>query len=197
MKDYGDVLDTRSGGAQTRWEIERAIASSGEGDALVLDFEGVRAITVPFAEECIGWLLAGRTMSHYDNHPVLAVNANEDVRRTLTVTLANQRLALLHATEPPELLGGDEVLNNTLAIAWKLQRFSASQIASRLAVTPQAANNRLKALVSRGALTRTLVIPPGGGKEFVYSVPDGSSFRVGDIAQRGSTASPASVPVSS
>jgi hypothetical protein len=46
----------------------------------VLDLAGVRAMTVPFTEASIGQLLAGRMTSYYENHPILAVNANEDVR---------------------------------------------------------------------------------------------------------------------
>ena len=146
----GDVLDTRDRGEQVRWQIEHDIGASGDGEALVLDFAGVRAMTVPFAEACIGQLLAGRMRGYYENHPVLAVSANDDVRATLSLTLAHQRLALLYVGSPPELLGGDQILNETLQEAWQLRRFSALAIAERLHVTPQAANNRLKALVGRG-----------------------------------------------
>ena len=165
------VLDTRSRGAAVRWDIERDVASSGDSEALVIDFDEVRAVTVPFVEECIGKLLAGRAISYYDDHPVLAVNANEDVRDTLAVALGNRRLALLHVSEPPMLLGGDDILNATLREAWSMQRFTASEVALRLGISSQAANNRLKALVARGALRRVLTVPAGGGKEFAYTVP--------------------------
>jgi hypothetical protein len=166
------VLDTRSRGAEVRWDIERSVAASCDGEALVIDFDHVRAVTVPFVEECIGKLLAGRSISYYDDHPVLAVNANDDVRDTLAVALGNRRLALLHASEPPMLLGGDDILNATLREAWPMRRFTASDVAERLGISTQAANNRLKALVARGALHRVLTVPAGGGKEFAYTVPE-------------------------
>lgn len=174
MKRYGkqDVLDTRAGGAEARWDIERELAAASETEALVLDFDGVRAVTVPFVEECVGKLLAGRATSYYDDHPVIAINANDDVRDTLDVTLGHRRLALLHASDPPQLLGGDRILNTTLREAWSLRSFTATEVAARLGISAQAANNRLKALVASGALRRALIVPPGGGKEFSYTVPE-------------------------
>jgi hypothetical protein len=166
------VLDTRSRGADARWDIERRLATSCDDEALVMDFEGVRAVTVPFVEECVGKLLAGRAISYYDDHPVLAINANDDVRDTVAVALANRRLALLHASGPPMLLGGDDILNSTLRVAWPMQHFTANEVADRLGISAQAANNRLKALVARGALHRALTVPAGGGKEFAYTVPE-------------------------
>ncbi len=171
LAKHGDVLETRSRGEEVRWQIERKIAACGDSEVLVLDFADVRAATVPFIEAAIGQLLAGRMTGYYENHPVLAVNASEDVRATLALTLSHHRLALLYLGNPPELLGGDPILNETLQQAWELGKFSAADMAERLRVTPQAANNRLKALVGRGALRRMLIVPPGGGKEFVYAVP--------------------------
>jgi hypothetical protein len=186
MKKFGDVLDTRRSAAKVRAGIEREVLSTSDGDVLVLDFKGVRAITVPFADECIGLLLAGRLTGYHGSHPVLAVNANEDVRDTLSLTLATRRLGLLHVAEPLELLGGDDLLNDTLSEAWAMGQFTASELAERLRVSPQAANNRLKALVSRGALRRALIVPSGGGKEFVYTVPEPD-----DARRRTTTRSPA------
>jgi hypothetical protein len=194
LADHGDVLDTQSRGEEVRWQIEREIGASADGEALVLDFAGVRAMTVPFAEAGVGRLLAGRMTSYYENHPVLAVSANEDVRATLSLTLSHQRLALLYVGDPPELLGGDQILNETLHEAWELGRFSALHIAERLHVTPQAANNRLKALVDRGALRRMLVVPPGGGKEFVYAVPEEGMSPTGDESDDTATTPGKAIP---
>lgn len=174
MKTFSDVLD-RKLATRARANIERELTASAESEALVLDFRGVRAITVPFVDECLGVLLAGRATGYYGNQPVLAVNANDDVRETLALALAAKRLALLHASKPPELLGGDSMLRDTLREAWLLRTFTASDIADKLEISPQAANNRLSALVRRGALRRALVVPPGGGKEFLYAVPDAAS----------------------
>ena len=47
-------------------------------------------MTVPFTEACIGQLLAGRMTSYYENHPVLAVNANEDARGGISLRLRTE-----------------------------------------------------------------------------------------------------------
>jgi hypothetical protein len=177
MKQFGAILDTRKAAIKVRTSIEREIVAGEPGAAVVLDFRGVRAATVTFVDECIGVLLANHATRYYGNHPILAVKANEDVRETIAVTLANRKLALLHLMDPPELLGGDEILNQTLSKAWNLGRFTAGDLAGDMGLSPQAVNNRLKALVRRGALRRALVVPTGGGKEFVYAIPENTAER--------------------
>jgi hypothetical protein len=172
MKQFGAILDTRKAATKVRTSIEREILAGEPGAAVVLDFRGVRAATVTFVDECIGVLMANHATRYYGNHPILAIKANEDVRETIAVTLANRKLALLHLMDPPELLGGDEILNQTLSKAWNLGRFTAGDLAGDMGLSPQAVNNRLKALVRRGALRRALVVPTGGGKEFVYAIPE-------------------------
>ncbi len=172
MKQFGVILDTRKAALKVRTSIEHDILAGEPGAAVVLDFRGVRAATVTFVDECIGVLLANHATRYYGNHPILAIKANEDVRETIAVTLANRKLALLHLMDPPELLGGDEILNQTLSKAWNLGRFTAGDLAGNMGLSPQAVNNRLKALVRRGALRRALVVPSGGGKEFVYAIPE-------------------------
>ena len=175
MKQFDVILDTRKNAIRIRTSIEREILDGDPGAAVVLDFKGVRVATVSFVDECIGVFLSNHASGFYGNHPVLAVNANEDIRETIAVTLAQRKLALLHMMDPPELLGGDEILNQTLSEAWTLGRFTAGDLAGSMGLSPQAVNNRLKALVRRGALRRALVIPAGGGKEFIYAIPENKS----------------------
>jgi predicted transcriptional regulator len=172
MKTYGGrVLVTREKGARARFDIERQLAAIGSGDVVALDFRGVAVVSVPFADECVAGLLSGRLTGYYEEHPVVAINANEDVRETVALTLRARRLALLCiGPERPELLGGDRILNETLQAAWELKRFSAAELGERLGLSPQAANNRLSALVNTGAVHRVRVVPTGGGKEFAYEV---------------------------
>jgi len=177
MKQFDVILDTRRAAIKVRTTIEHEILLGDPGAAVVLDFRGVRAATVTFVDECLGVLLANHATRYYGNHPILAVNANEDVSETIAVTLANRKLALLHLKNPPELLGGDEILNQTLSKAWNLGRFTAGDLAGNMGLSPQAVNNRLKALVRRGALRRALVVPSGGGKEFVYAIPENKRER--------------------
>lgn len=172
--DFGEVLSTRSAGEAVRGSIVRAINGLTPGQPVCLDFAGVSAITVPFAEESIGQLLSQHLAGYYEDHPLLLTNANEDVRETIAAALRPQRLAVLSTSNGggAELLGGDEVLGRTLEAAYEFRRpFAATEIADKLELTPQAANNRLKALLRSGALTRVRTVPERGGKEFLYVLP--------------------------
>lgn len=177
MKQFGVILDTRKAAIKVRASIEREILAGEPGAAVVLDFRSVRAVTVSFSDECFGRLLADRSTGYLGSQPMLAIYANEDVRDTIGLTLAHRKLALLHLGDPPELLGGDTILNQTLTEAWQLRKFTAGDLAGSMGLTPQAVNNRLKALVLRGALHRNLVTPPGGGKEFLYIIPESGRKR--------------------
>lgn len=176
MQNFGKegVLTTREAGDKAAQEILRRVEKAGPGDPIAFDFSDVRAISVPFAERAFGLLLSGRLGGYFDDHPLLAVNATEDVRETLAAALRPRRLALLSLSDDgPELLGGDEVLNMTLQAAQKLDKeFSVIELARELEITVQAANNRLRTLVISGVLSRDRIIPTRGGKEFRYAFPD-------------------------
>jgi predicted ArsR family transcriptional regulator len=79
----------------------------------------------------------------------------------------------VHGERGDELLGGEPALRDTIAAATRLGvKFSASELGLELGVSPQAMNNRLKALVRMGALVREAVVVPGGGREFAYRVSE-------------------------
>lgn len=171
-QQFRPVLTGREEAAADRASVEREIASQAEGTAIALDFTGVKAISVPYVDVFIGGLLSGRLAGFYEEHPLLALNAEPDVRDTIDLVLRARRLSLLYVTGDIALLGGDPVLEQTLKAASRLQRFTATQLAKAMDLSPQAANNRLKALVQRRALTRTRIVPTHGGREFEYAVPD-------------------------
>src|SRR5688572_25677984 len=111
------VLTGREAGADARHSIERELATAGlsPGDPIELDFDDVLAVSVPFADECVGQLLSGRLAGYYEDHPILALNASEDVPGTLTATLRLRNLVLLGVSgSEVELLGGDHLLSATL-----------------------------------------------------------------------------------
>lgn len=172
--DFGQVLATRDAGKKARYSIERAITSLTPGDAVCLDFRDVEAITVPFADECIGQLLSSHLSGYYEDHPLVAASMNDDVRETVAAALRPRRLAVLSIPHGSgaELLGGDELLRRTVEVAYEIgQPFGAAEIADKLGVTAQAANNRLKALLRNGALSRVRIVRERGGKEFRYALP--------------------------
>lgn len=173
------VLTGREAGAEARHSIERELATAGltPGDPIELDFEDVVAVSVPFADECVGQLLSGRLAGYYEDHPILALNASEDVAGTLTATLRLRNLVLLGVRgSEVELLGADQLLSATLRAATEAESpFSATDLAKQLGVSPQAMNNRLKSLILSGALRRTRVMPARGGREFEYELPTSAS----------------------
>lgn len=174
MKPFGKggVLVTREAGVRARHDLERAIASLTPGDPVALDFAEVVAVSVPFADECLGQLLSGRLAGFYEDHPILAMNANADVAETIAAALRRRKLVLLGLFDGRvELLGADALLNETMEVAHRLAEFSASDLAEELGLTLQAANNRLKALLRAGAVSRTRGAPEGGGREYEYQVP--------------------------
>jgi hypothetical protein len=120
----------------------------------------------------LGRLLSGKVSGFYDEHPLVLLNAIEDVRETVAAALKLRHLvALSLSSDGPQLLGGDDVLAETMGAAFALGDFSVLELAAELRLSPQAANNRLRALTRSGALHRQRVNPRHGGREFRYRVP--------------------------
>jgi hypothetical protein len=169
---WGVFLATRDRGRRVREDMEAKLKELAGGDTLVLSFAGVEGITVSFGDECIAKLLIDRSTGALADRGVVVEGLNEDVRETLEAVLTRRKISAVSLTADghPEILGEREWLPATLDAAVELQSFSASDLAHKLNVSPQAANNRLKALVASGAVVRERVVPEGGGKEFSYTV---------------------------
>ena len=167
---WNNFLATRERGRQVREDIESKLAGLRAGDSLVLDFADVDGITVSFGDETVAKLVLARASGDFADRGLVIEGANEDVRETLETVLARRKVAgvILGATGEPEVLGEVGWLPETLKAALELQGFRAVELAERLGITPQAANNRLKMLVASGAVARERVVPEGGGKEFGY-----------------------------
>lgn len=175
LAQYGrpqGVLTTRAAGEQALSDLEKAIAAQTPGSVIALDFEGVDAISVPFADAFLGKLLTGRVAGYYEDHPIVLVNTSEDVRETIAAALRYRHLiALALSRDRAELLGADKNLDETMQAAFELGDFSVVDLAAKLDLTPQVVNNRLRHLLRSGALQRHRVNPPRGGREFRYQVP--------------------------
>jgi STAS-like domain of unknown function (DUF4325) len=169
---WDPFLATRDRGRRVREDIERHLADMAPGENLLLDFSKVEGITVSFGDECIAKLVLARAAGDFADRGLVVRGANEDVRETLEAALSRRKFSLVSigAQGEPEILGERGWLPETLQASIELQSFSANQLAERLELTPQAANNRLKLLVASGAVARERVVPEGGGKEFVYKV---------------------------
>ena len=90
------------------------------------------------------------------------------------MTICLQRRELLAAAaETGQLtpLGASEHLVGTYFCALELGTFNATELAAKVGTSAQNVNNRLKRLVTGGALARRRVAARTGGKEVIYSVP--------------------------
>ena len=169
---WNPFLATRERGRRVREDIDERLVGLSPGEILVLNFSGVEGITVSFGDECVAKLIMARASGDFADRGIVIEGANEDVRETLEAVLSRRKLSVISINETgkPEVLGERGWLPATLAEAIELRSFSASDLAERLGLTPQAANNRLKLLVTSGAVVRERVVPEGGGKEFSYTV---------------------------
>lgn len=137
-----------------------------------IDARDIKLMSFPFADSFFVPLLSGWLAGYYDEHPIVVFGANEDVTETVDAALRLRNMGVVSINDETQLLGGEPALRETIEIAAKLGRFSATQLGAELGVSPQAANNRLKALVRMGALIRISVGVQGGGREFEYRLPD-------------------------
>jgi hypothetical protein len=174
-EEDGPFLMGRERGQHARSALERELGGQHVGEEPVaIDFRGVKGMSVPFADAFFVPLLSPRLVAgYYYEHPVVVVGAGPDVAETLDAVLTQRNLAVVALEKAPDaqLLGGEASLRETLAEAAKMELFSANDLADRLGLTAQAANNRLKQLVQLGALTRVAFRPPRGGREYRYRVP--------------------------
>jgi hypothetical protein len=167
---WNKFLATRERGRQVREDLELHLSRLPAGDTLVVDFSGVKGITASFADESVAKLIMARASGDFADRGMVIEGSNEDVRETLEAVLVRRKLAVvtIAASGQPLVLGEIDWLPRTLAVAVDLHSFRASELAERLGITPQAANNRLRMLMATGAVARERVVPEGGGKEFGY-----------------------------
>lgn len=176
MREYESsegVLAGRDAGDRAWRDIEHRLRKVHPDEVVALDFDAINVISVPFADACLGRLLSGKVGGFYEEHPLVLWNADEDVRETIAATLKLRHLvALSLSSNGAQLLGADDVLSQTMGAAVELGDFSVLDLAEQLNLSPQAANNRLRALTRSGALHRHRVNPRHGGREFRYRVPN-------------------------
>src|SRR3954452_2174641 len=75
MQRYGAVLTTKDAGERAWHDIEREIEAVGERQIVAIDFTGVDAITIPYADACLARLMSGKASGFYENHPLVLTNA--------------------------------------------------------------------------------------------------------------------------
>ena len=166
--DDGQFLATRSKGRAIREDLEDRIARQ-HPDSVLIDFTGVEAMTISFADEFLGRFYAALTA---DAPAILIVGLNDENVTTISICMERRDLTAAALVDGKHaLLGAPEHLIDTYRHALNLGTFSALDLSSELNISPQNMNNRLKKLVTAGAIRRRRVVASHGGKEFVYTIP--------------------------
>lgn len=169
----GAFLATRNMARTIRADLEEQIASDLASEVVVIDFGGVDAMTISFADEFLSRFYAALAAGHIRAVAVLLRGLNEETTETVTICLERRDLiAAALIVGRKELIGAQDFLAESYRHALELRRFKAGEFAASLGITPQNANNRLKRLVAAGALRKERAISSGrGGKEFSYALP--------------------------
>jgi hypothetical protein len=165
----GPVGATRYRGRELREELEGELRRT-QG-RFEIDLSALDAMTVSFADELVGRVLAARHEGEWPDSLVILVIDSEDIRETVEAVLERRHLIALYRKSGSKRLhplAAPSWFESTLHLARELKVFRATDLAARLSVTAQAANGRLQQLLAVGAVSRERATRERGGKEFVY-----------------------------
>ncbi len=170
---------TRGLGREGRDRLEDLITTTDAVD-LTIDFTGVTAMTISFADEFLGKFLTSYDFAGTDT-TVKVTGLDPDNHYAVLVCVERRDTQVVVLDEAGRLvLLGDQILAASFSKALELGTFKASDMAAALRLSAPNANNRLKRLTEAGALRKSQVIGSArGGKEFAYeavttAVPDDS-----------------------
>lgn len=170
---FGPFLATRSSARSARTKLENKSASLDAPDVIVIDFAGVDAMTISFADEFIGKFYTTVGAGDISPQVILIRGLNEETHEAVAVCLERRELVAATMIDLEiHLIAAPDFLQETYRHASILGTFRAIDLAKELGVTPQNVNNRLKRLAAAGVIRRELSNASGrGGKEFMYTVP--------------------------
>jgi DNA-binding MarR family transcriptional regulator len=153
LRDLGTVLANRRRGREAADRL-RDLAQGGQD--IVLDFEGVEAVTPPFVQELLDAMQAVLAGDRDSGRLAIVANPNEDVIETFSLVLERRKKTLAYRIgDRTELLYETAPhLLELLREAQKLRTFTASDLADRLDVRPNTVHQRLKPLLESGAIGR-------------------------------------------
>ncbi|MFC3898142.1 STAS-like domain-containing protein [Lentzea rhizosphaerae] len=177
----GEFPATRSKARDGRSLLEGILAGK-TGVDLTIDFTNVTAMTISFADEFLGKFLASLDAASQDV-TLKVTGLNVENAEAVTICLERRDVQVVVLDRDGTLkLDGPAPLPETFDAALELGDFKANDLAQRLGISPQNANNRLKRLTAVGALRKTRTVGAArGGKEFAYSavrasIPDMDSL---------------------
>lgn len=160
---------SRAQGREGRARLEDLVADN-RGVDLTIDFAGVTAMTISFADEFLGKFLATLDATKHDM-TVCVSGLNTENAETVEVCLERRERPVVVADDLRQLdLLGDVLLRETFRATAARGSVRATDLAEALSISPQNVNNRLKRLVAVGALRKARNAGAArGGKEFLYS----------------------------
>lgn len=170
---HGEFLATRSKARAVRDSLEKQIASPASDSTVIIDFSGVGAMTISFADEFLGKFYTSVAAGDISAAAIVLRGLNDETQETISVCLERRDLvAAVVEGGGVRLVAAPAFLDETYRHAANLKTFRANDLSDRLGVTLSNMNNRLKRLAAGGALRRERSATPNrGGKEFIYSVP--------------------------
>lgn len=160
---------TRTAAADMRAKVQVEMNGVRPGDSVELDLAGVEAMTISYADELVAKLAAERRIYGTSDWFFSISHATPEVAETIEVALERRNLFLVHESDDGvELLAAPAHLEETFEAAIELGEFTARELADHLGIALPAANNRVKALSSAGAVIRERSDPAHGGRQYLY-----------------------------
>lgn len=173
---------TRSNAREGRGVLDDIVAGAKVGTDLTIDFTSVTAMTYSFTDEFLGKFVSTLDAANQEiTLKVTGLNVENTEAVSISLERRETQVAVLEADGTLKLVGSPP-LAEAFQAALELGEFKANDLAQRLSISPQNANNRLKRLAAVGALRKTRTTSaPRGGKEFSYAavtatVPDANSL---------------------
>lgn len=168
-----DVAQTRPLGLRCREKLEALLAEAPEDQVVVVSFDGIDVMSGSFTDEFLGKVITAKVAGLTGRSPLLITDLNEETAEEIELCLGRRKMpAVWVQGGTARLLGGDEALKETFDAGVRRSEFRASQLAEDLGTTAQNMNNRLRRLLDAGTLVRARHDPSGGGREFLYRVPE-------------------------
>jgi hypothetical protein len=175
---------TRSLAREGRTTLEETLTGKTSVD-LTIDFTNVTAMTISFADEFLGKFLSTFDVAKQEI-TIKVTGLNEENAEAVSICVQRRETQVVVLDSHGALkLDGPSPLPETFNTALELGEFKANDLAQRLDITPQNANNRLKRLAAVGAVRKARVTTTQrGGKEYFYTavspnVPDADDLSTG------------------
>src|SRR4051812_37526851 len=117
---FGAFLATRSKAQKAREQLEHDIRAAGQGSVITVDFNGVEAMTISFADEFLGKLYTALRAGDHPAAGVRLTGLNEETREAVDICLERRDLIALALDNGPTLLGRTEPLQETFEAVLQL-----------------------------------------------------------------------------